>query len=71
VLNSLLLPLLLEVTSDAIALEVDSPEKDEKEGRVRSLDLVWRIMLGSGGVISLLLLLLSPGLALDRVVLLL
>jgi hypothetical protein len=54
--------------SDATALEVFLG-KAERVGRVRNLDLVWRMVRTSGGVINLLLLLLRVGLDLDRVVL--
>jgi hypothetical protein len=54
--------------SDATALEVFLG-KAERVGRVRNLDLVWRMVRTNGGVINLLLLLLRVGLDLDRVVL--
>jgi hypothetical protein len=54
--------------SDATALEVFLG-KAERAGRVRNLDLVWRMVRTNGGVINLLLLLLRVGLDLDRVVL--
>jgi len=55
--------------SDATVLGVVFLGREGRAGRVHNLDLDWRIMLGSGGVINLLLLLLRVGLDLDRVVL--